>query len=37
MIAKDGTIYEGRELNIRGAHVQGFNTGSVGIVLLVRT
>ena len=34
MIAKDGTIYEGRELNIRGAHVQGFNTGSVGIVLL---
>jgi len=34
MIATDGTIYEGRELNIRGAHVQGFNTGSVGIVLL---
>jgi hypothetical protein len=34
MIAKDGMIYEGRELNIRGAHVQGFNTGSVGVVLL---
>lgn len=34
MIAKDGTIYEGRELNIRGAHVRGFNTGSIGIVLL---
>lgn len=34
MIAKDGTIYEGRELNIRGAHVQGYNTGSVGVVLL---
>jgi hypothetical protein len=34
MIAKDGRIYEGRELDIRGAHVQGFNTGSVGIVLL---
>lgn len=34
MIAADGTIYEGRDLHIRGAHVQGFNTGSVGIVLL---
>ena len=34
LIDAEGTIYEGRELNIRGAHVQGFNTGSVGIVLL---
>jgi len=34
MIAADGTIYEGRDLHIRGAHVQGFNTGSVGVVLL---
>jgi len=34
LITGDGTIYEGREINIRGAHVQGFNTGSVGIVLL---
>ena len=34
LIDSDGIIYEGRELNIRGAHVQGFNTGSVGIVLL---
>ena len=34
MISSDGTIYEGREINIRGAHVQGFNTGSVGVVLL---
>ena len=34
LIALDGTIYEGRKINIRGAHVQGFNTGSVGIVLL---
>ena len=34
LIDSDGTIYEGREINIRGAHVQGFNTGSVGIVLL---
>ena len=34
LIDSDGDIYEGREINIRGAHVQGFNTGSVGIVLL---
>jgi hypothetical protein len=34
MIDKDGTIFEGRPINVRGAHVQGFNTGSVGIVLL---
>lgn len=34
LIAADGTIYEGRSLHMRGAHVQGFNTGSVGIVLL---
>lgn len=33
MIDPNGNIYEGREINIRGAHVQGFNTGSVGIVL----
>jgi len=34
MIDSDGVIYEGREIDVRGAHVQGFNTGSVGIVLL---
>jgi len=34
MIDSYGNIYEGREVNVRGAHVQGFNTGSVGIVLL---
>ena len=34
LIAADGTIFEGRKINIRGAHVQGYNTGSVGIVLL---
>ena len=34
MIDSEGIIYEGREINIRGAHVQGFNNGSVGIVLL---
>ena len=34
LIDSDGIIYEGREINIRGAHVQGFNTGAVGIVLI---
>lgn len=29
-----GELYEGRRLNIRGAHTGGFNTGSVGVCLL---
>ena len=29
-----GQLYEGRPLNIRGAHTGGFNTGSVGVCLL---
>jgi hypothetical protein len=33
LIDSDGAIYEGREINVRGAHVQGYNTGSVGVVL----
>jgi hypothetical protein len=34
MIDLDGMIYEGRDIHLRGAHVQGFNTGSVGVVLI---
>jgi hypothetical protein len=34
LIDPDGIIYEGRDIHIRGAHVQGYNTGSVGVVLL---
>jgi len=34
LIDSEGVIYEGREIDIRGTHVQGFNTGSVGIVLM---
>ena len=34
LIDLDGIIYQGLEINVRGAHVQGFNTGSVGIVLI---
>lgn len=33
MIDKDGTIYEGRDLTVRGAHVEGYNTGSAGVCL----
>lgn len=29
-----GQIYEGRKLNVRGAHTGGHNTGTVGVVLL---
>ncbi len=33
-VGKTGVIYEGRALNVRGAHVAGYNTGSVGVCLL---
>jgi N-acetylmuramoyl-L-alanine amidase len=29
-----GKIYEGRDIHIRGAHTGGFNTGTIGLVLL---
>lgn len=29
-----GQLYEGRPLNVRGAHTGGFNTGTVGVCLL---
>jgi hypothetical protein len=34
VIAPDGTIYEGRPIDMRGAHVAGYNTGTIGVVLL---
>ena len=34
LVDKDGTIYEGRNIAIRGAHTQGHNTGSAGVCLL---
>lgn len=34
MIDKDGMIYEGRDITVRGVHVEGYNTGSVGVCLL---
>jgi hypothetical protein len=33
-ISKEGIVYEGRAVNVRGAHVAGYNTGSVGVCLL---
>ena len=34
MIDADWKIFEGRSINVRGAHVEGANTGSVWVVLL---
>lgn len=34
LIGQTGLIYQGREVGVRGTHVAGFNTGSVGICLL---
>ena len=34
LIDENGNIYEGRSLNVRGAHTGGHNTGTIGIVLL---
>ena len=34
VIDADGKIFEGRSIQVRGAHVAGANTGSVGVALL---
>ena len=31
-VGKSGAIFEGRDLRVRGTHVAGYNTGSVGVV-----
>ena len=33
-IGADGTIYEGRDIRVRGASVAGYNTGTIGVVLI---
>lgn len=33
-IGEEGTVYEGRALDVRGTHVAGYNTGSAGVCLL---
>jgi hypothetical protein len=34
IIDKEGLIYEGRDIHVRGTHTGGHNTGTVGIVLI---
>lgn len=34
VIDADGRIFEGRKITIRGAHTHGYNTGTIGVVLL---
>jgi hypothetical protein len=34
LVGKSGTVYEGRDIHVRGAHVEGYNTGSVGLCLM---
>ena len=36
LVGKSGRVFEGRALNVRGTHVEGYNTGSVGVVFLGR-
>ncbi|NPV66366.1 MAG: N-acetylmuramoyl-L-alanine amidase [Anaerolineae bacterium] len=33
-VGREGMIYAGRPLDVRGTHVAGYNTGSVGVCLL---
>jgi len=33
-VGQSGQVFEGRSLAVRGTHVQGFNTGSAGVVFL---
>lgn len=37
LIGRRGDIYEGRDLHVRGTHVAGYNTGSVGVCVLGNT
>lgn len=34
LVGKSGRVFEGRDVQVRGTHVGGFNTGSVGVCLL---
>lgn len=33
-VGRSGEVFEGRALAVRGTHVEGYNTGSVGVVFL---
>lgn len=34
LVDEVGKVYEGRKINVRGAHTGGYNTGTIGVVLL---
>jgi len=33
-VGRDGTIYAGRDINVRGSNIAGYNTGTAGIVAI---
>ena len=33
-VAPDGTVFEGRPIDIRGSHTAGANTGKIGILIM---
>lgn len=33
-VGRSGSVFEGRDLSVRGTHVEHYNTGSVGVVFL---
>jgi hypothetical protein len=33
-VGRNGQLYQGREMSVRGVHVGGYNTGSLGVCLL---
>lgn len=34
LVGKNGMVYEGRPVEVRGVHVGGYNTGTIGVCLL---
>ncbi len=34
LVGKDGMVYEGRDLKVRGTHTASYNTGTVGVCLI---
>jgi N-acetylmuramoyl-L-alanine amidase len=34
VVGKQGAVYEGRDIHVRGVHVEGYNTGTIGVCLM---
>ena len=34
VVGQQGTVYEGRDIHVRGVHVEGYNTGTIGVCLM---